>query len=820
MLENLRKLLIWAMVLMGTMLCACTSEDEASEQIGSIYGIVTELGTAEPMKAIGVELYKSDKMLLKTVTFDDGHFEFKDLAMGDYQVNVMSDEYEQTEKGLVNVEAGRQARIDLQVRKLAFKTHIIVRTIEPVVSGSKVTLAGEYTPETGNDYLPSEVGFVYDTQGNPKNGGTVIKCKVDNETKSFSTTVDDFGKGTYYVQAYAKNRLGTEYGEMRSFNLSGTTVVTTLEPTNVSSSSATLNGRIESVGTPAFSEKGFCYNKNGEPTASDTKVVVAGVNSGDYTYTCTGLSPHTTYYVRAYAIQNGQVHYGTSFSFSTDMTATAVSTSGATNVTATSATLNGAITKEGSPSYSEKGFCYSTSPNPTTSNTKITVSGGGVGNFIADINGLSYNVTYYCRAYAIQNGTPIYGSEVSFKTQFTETVVSTSGATDVTSSSATLNGAIIKAGSPAFTEKGFCYSTTPSPTINNIKLIVNGTYEGVFTTNINSLSYNTTYYYRAYVIQNGTPIYGSEVSFNTSYTEAVVYTSGATNVTPSSATLNGSIVNAGSPVYSERGFCYSTSPNPTINSMKKVVSGTGEGNYTANISGLSYNTTYYYKAYVIQNGIPIYGPEVSFNSGYTKAVVETNSSATDIKYESAKLGFTIKNVGDPKCTEAGICYGTSSNPTIYGDKVVGSISTYLQKKDVTGLQENTTYYYRAYVIQDGEAVYGTTLSFKTATPPSVSTLEVSNLQNPYGLYNYWQVQLNGRVNSVGNPTITGRGFKYSLNGDPESNGTTISVSGSSAGNFSASLSQLRSNTTYYVRAYVKNSLGYVYGELFTFTTGD
>ena len=63
-------------------------------------------------------------------------------------------------------------------------------------------------------------------------------------------------------------------------------------------------------------------------------------------------------------------------------------------------------------------------------------------------------------------------------------------------------------------------------------------------------------------------------------------------------------------------------------------------------------------------------------------------------------------------------------------------------------------------------------------------------------------------------------FKYSSSGDPESSGTTKSASGSSAGDFSASLTGLNSNTTYYVRAYVKNSLGYEYGELKTFTTGD
>lgn len=145
---------------------------------------------------------------------------------------------------------------------------------------------------------------------------------------------------------------------------------------------------------------------------------------------------------------------------------------------------------------------------------------------------------------------------------------------------------------------------------------------------------------------------------------------------------------------------------------------------------------------------------------------------------------------------------------------------YKQTLTVTGLQEGTTYYFRAYAIQNGQLVYSSTFSFKTATPPSVTTLSHSNLQDPYGLVNAWQVQLNGKVNFVGDPAITDRGFMYSTSGDPETSGTIASASGSSAGEFSASLTGLESYSTYYVRAYVKNSLGYVYGELKTFTTWD
>ena len=120
----MKKLLIWAMVLTSIMYVSCTKSEEGDEEkFGSIYGIVTELGTAEPMKAVGVELYKMspysyayDNLLLKTVTFDDGHFEFKDLNPENYLVKVVADGYEQTEKGFVIVEAGRQARIDLQVK--------------------------------------------------------------------------------------------------------------------------------------------------------------------------------------------------------------------------------------------------------------------------------------------------------------------------------------------------------------------------------------------------------------------------------------------------------------------------------------------------------------------------------------------------------------------------------------------------------------------------------------------------------------------------------------------------------------------------------
>lgn len=98
------------------------------------------------------------------------------------------------------------------------------------------------------------------------------------------------------------------------------------------------------------------------------------------------------------------------------------------------------------------------------------------------------------------------------------------------------------------------------------------------------------------------------------------------------------------------------------------------------------------------------------------------------------------------------------------------------------------------------------------------------LTNPYGIMNMWEVQLNGRINSVGNPSVKSRGFKYSTSGDPESGGITVSLSGSASGEFSKYLLGLKSNTTYHVRAFVtvkvRGKTEYMYGDMCTFTTSN
>lgn len=92
-----------------------------------------------------------------------------------------------------------------------------------------------------------------------------------------------------------------------------------------------------------------------------------------------------------------------------------LSTTSASNIGITTAQSGGNITSDGGASVTVRGVCWSTSPNPTIANNKIT-DGTGTGNFTSSIIGLTANTTYYVRAYATNSAGTAYGNEVSFKT--------------------------------------------------------------------------------------------------------------------------------------------------------------------------------------------------------------------------------------------------------------------------------------------------------------------------------------------------------------------------------------------------------------------
>jgi len=97
-----------------------------------------------------------------------------------------------------------------------------------------------------------------------------------------------------------------------------------------------------------------------------------------------------------------------------------VTTANAIGITSKSAKSGGYVTNDGGATVSERGVCYSSTPNPTTDNNKV-ISGSGTGIYDAVLTGLAEGTLYHIRAYAINSTGTAYGEDVHFTTEF-ETV--------------------------------------------------------------------------------------------------------------------------------------------------------------------------------------------------------------------------------------------------------------------------------------------------------------------------------------------------------------------------------------------------------------
>lgn len=300
---------------------SCTSDEK--DRYGSIYGVVTDSETAEPLRSIGVELYRGyNTLLLKTVTYDDGHFEFDNLEPDEdvyYNLKIVADGYSESTYTVL-VEPGRTARADMQATKL--NTYMTVTTLEVEnPTDNIITFKGTLVEHTSN-FWAHECGFIYgQSQTLDKKTGTLIKADMSS---TFQCTIDkrELTNGKWYVRAYAKNSKGYEYGQIRMFEVKLVPVVRTIGVTNIETTSATLNGLIVYEGDPKYTEKGFVYSSTfSMPTIDDSddvtnKVVISGI-SNEFCANVLNLTKDKQYNVRAYAKCTDGVVYGDVVSFIT-----------------------------------------------------------------------------------------------------------------------------------------------------------------------------------------------------------------------------------------------------------------------------------------------------------------------------------------------------------------------------------------------------------------------------------------------------------------------------------------------------------------------
>ena len=92
--------------------------------------------------------------------------------------------------------------------------------------------------------------------------------------------------------------------------------LTTSSVSSITSTSANSGGNISSDGGAAVTARGLVYSTSTSPTLSNT-VLTIGSGTGSFSGTLTGLTPNTTYYIRAYVTNSAGTAYGNEVSFTT-----------------------------------------------------------------------------------------------------------------------------------------------------------------------------------------------------------------------------------------------------------------------------------------------------------------------------------------------------------------------------------------------------------------------------------------------------------------------------------------------------------------------
>jgi plastocyanin len=270
-----------------------------------------------------------------------------------------------------------------------------------------------------------------------------------------------------------------------------------------------------------------------------------------------------------------------------------VTTNAATNVASFSATLNGSLNPRGTTTTVSFQYGLTTSYGSTT--PAQTQTGNTSRPISANITGLMASRVYHFRIVAHNNGGTSFGSDRTFTTLSVTgpPVVITSPATFIASFSATLNGLLDPHG--LTTSVHFQYGTTTSYGLTTAPQSHSGnTYLGI-SANISSLTASTTYHFRVVASNSAGTRMGSDKTFTTLTATGppVVTTNSATNITTSSATLNGSLDPHG--LSTTVSYQWGTTTSYGHTTTMQTQSGNTYRNITANISGLTTDTTYHFR---------------------------------------------------------------------------------------------------------------------------------------------------------------------------------------------------------------------------------
>ena len=218
--------------------------------------------------------------------------------------------------------------------------------------------------------------------------------------------------------------------------------------------------------------------------------------------------------------------------------------------------------------------------------------------------------------YYVNQGYPIFSNMPYFR-------ITTLDATGITQTHATLRGEAFS--TETITSQGFEYRKTSETNFQSVSVSNSGEMSKI----ISGLTPGTLYIYHTFCMVDGLgTFYGQEKTFNTLTINVTTYS--ASNVTGSSATLNGHI-DAGDAEVTDKGFKYWPTNDPQNVS---TVSVSTTGNISATINNLAQNI-YQYRAFAESEGD-------MYQGGIKEFEISWLNSDTIFVYDADKLHWVAE----------------------------------------------------------------------------------------------------------------------------------------------------------------------------------